>query len=92
MVCCLESRILHFRGWGTPELHPGAFSAVPAGLIVRSYLNPGLTSWATLSRPCGTQLARVVLTQDSLGLGFSVACLAQWREYSNRPPERMTTI
>jgi hypothetical protein len=36
-------------------LHPGVFSGVPN-------LYPGLTSWATLSRPYGTHLERVVFT------------------------------
>src|SRR5580658_4149539 len=54
--------MVHFRVGGTPGLHPGAFSAVPAGLGRFSNIYPGLTSWATLSRPYGTQLERVVLT------------------------------
>src|ERR1700734_1291555 len=61
-VGCPESLMVHFRVGGTPGLHPGAFSAVPAGLGRFSNLYPGLTSWATLSRPCGTHLERVVLT------------------------------
>src|ERR1700761_1724787 len=57
-----ESLMVRFRVGGTPGLHPGAFSAVPAGLGRFSNLYPGLTSWATLSRPYGTHLERVVLT------------------------------
>jgi hypothetical protein len=33
---------------------PGAFSAVPTGLVTLCLGFPGLTSWATLSRPFGT--------------------------------------
>jgi hypothetical protein len=45
-----------FRKSGSPGPCPGTFSAVPSGLVrdVKTY--PGLTSWATLSRPCGTEL------------------------------------
>src|SRR5277367_3446929 len=39
----------------TQDLRPGTFSVVPYGTSRASLLNPGLTSWATLSRPCGTQ-------------------------------------
>jgi hypothetical protein len=68
-----EWRIAHFRGGGTPGLRPGAFSAVPAGLGRFSNLYPGLTSWATLSRPYGTQFGegsspnRGVFVQFRLG-------------------------
>ena len=40
----------------------GNFSAVPTGLLVAP-ANPGLTSWATLSRPCGTQFGECSLKQ-----------------------------
>ncbi len=33
---------------------PGKLSVVPTGLFGLS-TNPGLSSWATLSRPCGTE-------------------------------------
>src|SRR5271168_603288 len=51
-----------FKVGGIPGLHPGAFSAVPTGLGRFSNLYPGLASWATLSRPYGTHLEKVVLT------------------------------
>jgi hypothetical protein len=38
----------------TQDLRPGTFSVVPHGTARASLLNPGLTSWATLSRPYGT--------------------------------------
>src|ERR1700733_4637300 len=58
-VGCPESLMVHFRVGGTPGLHPGAFPAVPAGLGRFSNLYPGLTSWATLSRPYGTRFGEV---------------------------------
>src|ERR1700677_2927038 len=39
---CLEARIVHLRVRGTPGLHPGAFSAVPTGLVRLLNLSPGL--------------------------------------------------
>jgi hypothetical protein len=36
------------------DWRPGTFSVVPAGLVSVGNVDPGLTSWATLSRPCGT--------------------------------------
>ena len=41
---------------GCPGLRRGLRSAVPPGLVVLSKSNPGLTSWAKFSRPCGTEL------------------------------------
>jgi hypothetical protein len=39
------------------------FSAVPGGTVPGFHLYPGLASWATLSRPFGTQFVSRVLTQ-----------------------------
>src|ERR1700734_2587614 len=36
---------------------PGQFSVVPTGLFGPSCTDPGLSSWATFSRPCGTEFA-----------------------------------
>src|ERR1700678_1499194 len=54
-VGCPESLMVHFRVGGTQDCILGHFSAVPTGLDRFSNLYPGLTSWATLSRPYGTQ-------------------------------------
>src|ERR1700721_2725234 len=48
----------------TQDWRPGTFSAVPSGLFLVCHLYPGLTSWATLSRPFGTQLVSGVLRQN----------------------------
>jgi hypothetical protein len=39
------------------------FSAVPGGTVPGCHLYPGLASWATLSRPFGTQFVSRALTQ-----------------------------
>ena len=39
------------------------FSAVPGGTVPGCHLYPGLASWATLSRPFGTQFVSRVLTR-----------------------------
>ena len=67
---CLESRIVHLRVRGTPGLHPGAFSAVPTGLIpVGMYTQdsrPGLLSAVPFDKlragSAGFNFERVVLT------------------------------
>ena len=40
------------------DLRPGTFSVVPYGTSRASLLNPGLTSWATVSRPYGTEFGK----------------------------------
>src|ERR1700691_729131 len=50
VVACQHSRAVQVH----PGLHPGIFSAVPAGLVRDVKCYPGLTSWATISRPYGT--------------------------------------
>jgi hypothetical protein len=47
---------------GTPGFHPGAFSAVPAGLGRFSNLYPGLRPGLLSAVPTGLDLARLVLT------------------------------
>jgi hypothetical protein len=36
------------------DCRPGIFSAVPGGTVPGAHAYPGLASWATLSRPFGT--------------------------------------
>jgi hypothetical protein len=47
----------------TQDSRPGPHSAVPAGRHGSTLRHPGLTSWAILRCPCGTELVSVVLTQ-----------------------------
>ena len=53
-----ESRTVRLGDRNSPGLHPGTFSVVPSGLVVLEPY-PGLTYWATLSRPYGTHWERV---------------------------------
>ena len=62
------------HGRGTPGFHPGEFSAVPAGLLRLSNLSPGLTSWATLSRPYGTQFGEGSSHADCLSTAWLRSC------------------
>jgi hypothetical protein len=57
-----HDRVPQGRLKGCPGLRRGPFSAVPVGLGRPSKSNPGLASWAKLSRPCGTEFAKGVLT------------------------------
>jgi hypothetical protein len=50
---------------GCPGLHPGIFSAVPGGTVPGAHEYPGLTSWATFSRPCGTVIWTDRFSPDS---------------------------
>src|ERR1700684_1253397 len=38
-------------------------SAVPYGAVLAAHAYPGLTAWATLSRPCGTQFPNEVFRE-----------------------------
>ena len=58
---------------------PGQLSAVPAGLFGLSYTDPGLSSWATFSRPCGTEFGNLGVRTYTKGHtltspSFSAAC------------------
>jgi hypothetical protein len=58
---------------GTAESCPGLgrpFSAVPTGLVGLSS-NPGLASWAKLSRPSGTEFGNGVLTHGLKAVLFT---------------------
>jgi len=52
-VGCPELRTVDFVGRSTPGLHPGYFQSSLRDCSL-PLANPGLSSWATLSRPCGT--------------------------------------
>jgi hypothetical protein len=52
----LGDDVLVGRVEATQDSRPGTFSVVPCGTSHTFYLNPGLTSWATLSRPYGTSM------------------------------------
>jgi hypothetical protein len=55
----IKAQIIERRfGAEYPGLSPGAFSAVPAGLVV-GRCAPRTPSWATLSRPYGTQFGEL---------------------------------
>jgi hypothetical protein len=54
----------------TQDWRPGQFSAVPSGLVRAARSYPGLTSWATLSRPFGTGPCRDP-THSTHVLGYS---------------------
>jgi hypothetical protein len=43
----------------TQDLRPGLLSAVPTGLIRYALVYPGLASWATFSRPYGTEFVKI---------------------------------
>jgi hypothetical protein len=58
----------------TQDLRPGTFSVVPYGTSRASLLNPGLTSWATLSRPSGTQFGERSSHSDTLAPEVFLSC------------------
>ena len=61
----------------TQDSRPGAFSAVPSGLVSVAKVHPGLTSWATLSRPLRRAQGRLygtVPTHSDSWLVFSQCC------------------
>jgi hypothetical protein len=50
----LGDDVLVGRVEATQDSRPGTFSVVPCGTGLVGNVDPGLTSWATLSRPYGT--------------------------------------
>src|ERR1700679_1885975 len=55
------------------------------GTSLGGNVHPGLTSWATLSRPYGTGLGGNVYPQDLL-LGYSQPSLRDWSRWECIPP------
>src|ERR1700677_1022644 len=67
-------------GEDAQDWRPGIFSAVRGGTGLGGNVYPGLTSWATFSRPCGTEFVSGALTQTPKPVRFRTQSFSAARD------------